>query len=103
MLKEILEETNSEMVNQWETETSDFSNFNHPDICWLTPTEARGGIFNTPPHNSIKGQPKEASFHLVYPSHIELSFSYCVVSCEEKKGHFTMKGSVKQRKSARDK
>jgi hypothetical protein len=39
MLREILEETNFQTVNQWEIETLDFSNLNHPDMCWLTPTQ----------------------------------------------------------------
>lgn len=44
MLTEILEETNSKIVNQWETETPDFSNLNHLDMCWLTPTPKEASL-----------------------------------------------------------
>lgn len=44
MLKEILAETNSEMVNQWEIETPNFSNLNHPNMCWLTLTPEEASL-----------------------------------------------------------
>jgi hypothetical protein len=88
-------------MNQWETETSNFSNLNHPDMCCLTLIEAKGGIFDTPLHNNTKGHPKEASSHLFSPFHTELSFFCCVVSCEKKKDILPWEEALSKKKRKR--
>jgi hypothetical protein len=76
MLKKILEETNSETVNQWEIETPDFSNLNHPDMCWLTPTPKEASLTHL---LTIVKAATQGSFPLTCFSHFVLNFHFLVV------------------------
>jgi hypothetical protein len=75
MLRDIMEETNFETKNQWEIKTLDFSNLNHPNMCWLTPTPKEASLTHLLT-TIYRGNPRKLP--LTYFFHFVLNFHFLV-------------------------